>query len=312
MTKVNTVLGPVPVAALGRALMHEHVFLANPGWDLDSRNAARRESDLTQISTELAALREYGVKTILDPSPADIGRNLSFMVDVARRSGINIIATTGLYKEDHWLPVYFRLLEIDEIADWMVSELTEGMGGTEIKAGAIKVATSLGRIGEFEEKTLRAAARAHKKTGAPIVTHTEGGTMGKEQIDIFESEGADLSRIVNGHCCGNSDLLNQFDILKRGAIVGVDRIGVASMMPDVVRRGIAMSIISAGYASQLLLSQDIVGIYYGRSTVTPPRPPERTYTNLLTDFIPKLREAGVAEMSIETVLADLPRKFFGD
>ncbi|MDO8672144.1 MAG: hypothetical protein Q7O66_12055 [Dehalococcoidia bacterium] len=155
MTKVNTVLGPVSLNELGRVLMYEDVFLANPGWELDGRNAARRESDLASISSELADLREFGVRTILDPSPADIGRNLAFMVEVAKRSGINIIACTGLYKEDHWLPVYFRLLEIDEIADWMVSELTEGMAGTDIKARATKVATSLGRIGDYEEQVLR-------------------------------------------------------------------------------------------------------------------------------------------------------------
>lgn len=312
MTKVNTVLGPVPTSELGRALLHEHVFLANPGWEIDGRNAARREHDLAKISGELAALREHGVRTIIEPSPADVGRDAGFMVEVAKRSGINIIACTGLYKEDHWLPVYFRLREIDEIAGWMVSELTEGMGGTGVKAGGIKVATSLGRIGEYEEKTLRAAARAHRRTGAPIVTHTEGGTMGREQLDIFESEGADLSRIVVGHCCGNSDLRYHFDILKRGAIVGLDRIGITLYMPEEIRRGIAMSIIAAGYASQLVLSQDIVGVYYGGNPLTPPRPPERTYTYVLTDFIPELREAGVGQRSIETILADLPRKLFGE
>jgi len=315
MKQVNTVLGPVPIDQLGWVLMHEHLIIFYPGWELDGRNSYDREHDIALLSEEVAGLRQFGVKTILDATPVDLGRDVGFMIEVAKRSGVNIIASTGLYMESNWFPTYFRMRTVDELTEWMVYEITEGIGETGVKAGAIKVATGHGRIGQHEEKALRAAARAQKKTGAPILTHTENGTMGKEQLDIFEEEGADLSRIIIGHSCGNSDLRYHLEILKRGAILGLDRIGITLLMPDEIRRGIAMNAIGAGYASQIIMSQDIVGATYGRISTLPAgtgRLPHRTYSYLLTDFIPKLRQAGVGERAIETIMCDVPRKFFGE
>ncbi|MDO8673705.1 MAG: phosphotriesterase-related protein [Dehalococcoidia bacterium] len=314
MTEVNTVLGPIPVSQLGRVLMHEHLVLFKEGWELDARNNHDRERDLESVSRQLAVLPEYGVKTIVDATVIEHGRDVAFMAEASKRSGVRIIASTGLLNEESGFPSYFRLRGIDEIAAWMVWELTEGMRGTSVRAGVIKVATGLGRIGLHEEKALRAAARAHKRTGAPILTHTDGGTMGKEQVDIFEEEGADLSRVIIGHSCGNSDLCYHFDILKRGANVGLDRIGYGVFMPDEIRRGVAMSAIAAGYASQVMLSQDMTSQYYGASPELVKAIENRGqlgYEYIMTDFIPKLREAGVSERSIEACLVDLPRRFLG-
>ncbi|MBI2863421.1 MAG: phosphotriesterase [Chloroflexi bacterium] len=318
--QVNTVLGPVSVNQLGWVLMHEHVIICNPGWELDARNTYDRERDVAAIAGKLATLLEYGVKTLVDATPIDLGRSVEYMVEASKRSGVNIIASTGLYSENRGFPSYFKSRSIDQIADWMVWELTEGMSGTTTKAGAIKVATGLGKIGQYEEKALRAAARAHKRTGAPILTHTDGGTMGGEQVDVFEEEGVDLSRVVIGHCCGNSDLRYHYGILRRGANIGLDRIGITYVMPDEVRRGIAMSAIAAGYASQLVLSQDTEGQIYGAPFFDSVAPPaegaqprrQRLYADMMSGFIPKLRETGVSERSIEACMVDLPRKVFGD
>ncbi|MBI2864005.1 MAG: phosphotriesterase-related protein [Chloroflexi bacterium] len=313
MTTVNSVLGPVPVSQLGRVLLHEHLISIYPGWALDARNSFDRESLLQSASSQLAALLEYGVRTIVDATPIDLGRDVSLLAEASRRSGVNIIASTGLYNERSGLLSYFRTREVDEIADLLVWELTEGMSGTGVRAGALKVATGLEKIGRHEVKALRAAARAHRRTGAPILTHTEG-CLGKEQLDIFEEEGVDLSRVIVGHSCGNSDLHYHFDILRRGANLGLDRIGIEGIVPDEVRRRIARSAIDAGYASQVVLSQDIALRMYGVHPVLTQAMQTRksqTYTYIMTDFLPKLREAGVSERSIDTCLVDLPRKFFG-
>lgn len=96
MIEVNTVLCPVPVSQFGLVLMHEHAFACIPGWEMDARNAYDREGDLESVSRQLAALLEHGVKTIVDATPVDIGRNVEFIVEVSQRSGANIIASTGL------------------------------------------------------------------------------------------------------------------------------------------------------------------------------------------------------------------------
>ena len=122
----------------------------------------------------------------------DIGRDVNFMAEAAGAAGIQLICATGLYKEDLGNTAYFKQRPVGEIADVYVAELTEGIARTGVKAGVIKCATSKDKVTEYEEKCLRAAARAHLKTGAPITTHTDDGTMGREQLDIFAAEGVDL------------------------------------------------------------------------------------------------------------------------
>lgn len=308
MTKVNTVLGPVPVEELGWTLMHEHIYIALLGWEFDPRNSFDWQQALESIAGEMGKLRDNGVRTVVDATTIDMGRNVEFLFDVAKRSGVNIVASTGLFTEGTGLPFYFRGREVDDIADWMVRELTEGMGRTSVRAGAIKVGTGLGRIGQYEEKVLRAACRAQRRTGAPIITHTEGGTMGREQVDIFEAEGADLSRVVIGHSCSNGDLRYHFDILRRGANLGVDKVGHNAYMPEDVRLAIITGAVAAGYAGQVMLSQDMIGSLDGRIL---PLSPMRVFDYIVTGFLPKLRDAGVSQRSIEAMLAGLPRKMFG-
>jgi phosphotriesterase-related protein len=202
----------------------------------------------------------------------------------------------------------------DEIADIYAAELTEGIGETGIKAGLIKAATGKDHITEYEEKCLRAAARASRRTGAPITTHTDDGTMGREQIDIFASEGVDLSKVIIGHSCGSANLGYHTDMLDRGCYLGFDRFGLDFLHPDRLRLASLIGLVGIGFEKQIVLSHDSVACILGRGLGLPPEVMEKIKnwkpTHIFKNILPKLREAGVPQQKIETMMVENPRRYF--
>jgi phosphotriesterase-related protein len=262
----------------------------------------------------LKELKDLGVNTFLDPCPNDIGRDVVFMAEAADQSGMNIICTTGLYKEDLGNTVYMKQRSADEIAEIYVTELTEGIGETGIKASLIKAATGKDHITEYEEKCLRAAARAAKKTGVPITTHTDDGTMGPEQLDIFESEGVDFKKVIIGHSCGSANLAYHTRMLDRGCYLGFDRFGLDFLHPDRLRLASLIGLLGVGFEKQIVLSHDSVACILGRGLGLPPEVMELIKnwkpTHIFKNILPKLREAGVPEQKINTMMVENPRRYF--
>jgi phosphotriesterase-related protein len=197
------------------------------------------------------------------------------------------------------------------MTDVFVRELVEGVGSTRIRAGIIKVATGANKITPYEETVLRAAARAHLATGAPITTHTDEGTMGPEQLDILCGEGVAPSAIVVGHSCGSSHLGYHLKMLDRGAYLGFDRFGLELLHPDRERLGALIGLVGLGFERQIVLSHDTVWCWRGRAPVLPPdMMPDWQPTHLFRKVLPRLREAGVAEEKIRTMLVDNPQRYF--
>ncbi len=315
MKAINTVLGTISPEQLGITLMHEHLLIGWAGWELDT-TAPRfdRKTALRNCLDRLKETRDLGLKSMVDPCPMDIGRDIVFMAEAAQASGINIIAATGLYKEDLGNVAYFRQRSVDEITAVYVREIKEGIGESGIKAGIIKCATGKGQITKYEENCLRAAARAHKTTGAPITTHTEEGTMGREQLDIFASEGVDLSHVIIGHSCGASDLRYHTEMLDRGCTLGFDRFGLDLLHPDKLRLAALIGLAGVGYEKQIVLSHDSVACWLGRALEIPPEAAKGianwTPTHIFKHILPTMRDAGVADQKINAMLVDNPRRFF--
>ena len=152
---------------------------------------------------------------------------------------------------------FARLMDSDQMADLFVREINEGMGDTLIKAGLIKCATGEGRISPKEEQVLRAAARAHQRTGCPILTHTTNG-LGSEQLDIFESEGVSPEEVILSHIgCERNPIEGSERVLRRGANVSFDRIGmVKAFYQDEHWLDVVGNAIKKGYINQIMLSHD--------------------------------------------------------
>jgi phosphotriesterase-related protein len=321
VSKINTVLGPISADQLGATLMHEHMVLAYPGWDLDAKCEQFEPGQLATICADaLGEVKKYGVKTIVDASPNDLWRNLELDKAVADKTGLNIICTTGMYTEAEGMPAYLKFrgqfLDIQtELYETFMHELTTGIGKSGAKAGLIKVATGRGSISPYEEKVFKAAARAQKETGVPITTHTEHGTMGPEQAALLLDEGVRPEKIVIGHMCGNCDMEYQLAVLNKGVTVGFDRWGVNALYPDNLRKDILLGLIGLGFANRIVLSHDCNAKWMGRPTELPDfvktSLADWNYTHLFKDIIPQLNKSGVTDEQVRQMLVENPRRIFG-
>jgi phosphotriesterase-related protein len=314
MKQVQTVLGPVSVEQLGVTLMHEHLVIGWPGWVFDPLARFDRMRVTNLLIERLHELKALGVSTFVDPCPIELGRNPELAAAVAEATGMNIICATGLYTNRLGIPVYFRQRSVDEIAEIFTREVTEGIGSSGIRAGLIKCASGLNEITRHEEKCLRAAGRAHRATGAPILTHTESATMGNEQLNILASEGVDFGRVIIGHCCGSANLEYHLGLLDRGVYLGFDRFGLETLFPDRLRIAALAGLLAIGYAKQIVLSHDYVGCFLGRSMFRTPESQQGlqkwSYTHLFKEVLPKLHAIGVSEAQVQTMLVDNPRRYF--
>ncbi|MEE9285922.1 MAG: phosphotriesterase-related protein [Dehalococcoidia bacterium] len=318
--QVQTVLGPIGVDDLGLTLMHEHLKVGFPGWQVDTTLEWDRDAELEEAVQRLQQLKALGVATFVDPCAMELARDPDFMAEVSRQSGVNIVCSTGLYLE-HGLdlagfPAYFRVKSIEQIQRIYTTELTRGIGPDRVRPGIIKVATGPKHIGDNEEKSLRAAARTAQATDVRITTHTTMGTMGNEQMDIFLSEGMQPHHVVIGHCDWNHDPAYHRSLLERGCYIGFDGIGIDALCPDEVRIKNLVELTGDGFARQIVLSHDNIGCWHFSPGDVPEGlragldRPKRRYTYLIEEFIPRLLEAGVSESTVHTMMVENPRRYF--
>jgi len=251
---VMTVLGPVDPGALGFTLHHEHV-ICKP-LDVGTDDSDLMLDDPATAVAELEGFFSAGGRAVVDMTPADYGRDIADLGWVAQHSPVHLVAITGHHKDKHAAP-FLGEQPIAEIAARNVREVTEGIDGTTVKAGLIKFGTSLDRITPAEERVLRAAARAHLATGAPISTHTDRGTMAREQIALLREEGVDPARVIVGHLDFALDEGYLRSILETGAFVSFDQWSKTKYAPDEARAAMVKTLAAAGHAGQLLLSGDL-------------------------------------------------------
>ncbi|UPJ59935.1 hypothetical protein [Bradyrhizobium sp. 192] len=322
---VQTVTGAIPTEALGRTLMHEHLFVAYPGATFDPLAKFDRVEFINEAVRRLVELRtEHGVRSFVDPCPIELGRDVAMMKEVSEKSGVYIVCTTGFYYEGGGLPVYWRARTVDEIAELYVREITHGIGGTGVKAGALKVSSGADVITEHEKKFLAAACIAHTATGAPIITHTTGGSAGPEQQTLFAASNVAAHRCLIGHCCDNPDPAYHRRIVAAGSYIGFDQIGYASLQRDEVRANNISKLVRDGFRAQIIMSQDRYCGLLGKllrqfrpeelaivEELRSKSPPySYPFTYIFREFLPMLRARGVAQEDIVSILEDNPRRFF--
>jgi phosphotriesterase-related protein len=322
--QVQTVTGPIGLDQLGRTLMHEHLFIAFPGAEFDPSAAFDRAGFVAEAVRRLRQLRiEHGVRSFVDPCPIELGRDAALMREIAEKSEMNVVCTTGFYFEAMGLPVYWRARTVEEIAELYIREITRGIGTTGVKAGAIKVATGAPAITALEHKFLEAACLAQQATNVPIITHTQDGYAGPEQQEAFAKGGVPAHRCLIGHCCGNADPAYHQRVVDGGSYIGFDRIGILRYQPDEVRADNLVRLVRNGHRAQIIMSQDRHCGWLGKFARQIPAeeqaridalqaegrwPPPYTY--LFTDFVPMLQARGLSEHEIHSILDDNPRRFF--
>jgi phosphotriesterase-related protein len=317
--RINTATGPVEVEALGKTLMHEHLAIGFPGWDSDTAHASPGFREMAAVCLDkIQELKAAGFSTLLDPCPNDLGRDVALMAAVAARAGFNIVFATGLYH--HHLggaPYWSHKFQYDpdaeqKLSDLFVKELTEGVTDTGIKAGVIKVATAMPPFTDYEKTVFRAAAKASLATGAPITTHTDA-VMGDEQLALLTSLGVPAHQIVIGHSCGSADHDYHMKIVNGGAYIGFDRFGMEFIQPDSVRVASLVKLLQKGAGAQVMISHDSVWCWRGHMLPPPVLQMleaggmSMRFTRVIA---PMLKEAGVSDTVIDSMLTDNPRRYF--
>lgn len=308
---VETATGPISTGDLGFTLMHEHIFVLSEGvaanfpcvWDAEAYKKLAVET--------LRRLKERGVSTLVDMTVLGTGRNVPLVEQVAHESGLQVIVATGLYTYDA-LPHYFETRSINDMVDLFVRDVTDGVQGTSVRAAILKCATDNAGVTPGLEKVLRAVAKAHRRTGIPISTHTEARThQGLAQQDIFESEGVDLSRVVIGHCGDTDDVAYLTKLLKRGSYIGMDRFGLDIFLPTDKRVAVIARLCEMGYANRMVLSQD-AAVYMDWFTpeILKALGPNWSHFHIVDDVLPALKQAGVSDDQVRLMTVENPRRIF--
>ena len=314
MTTVNTVLGPVDTSDLGFTLSHEHVGTNAAGIRQTYPDFIDRSGMKEQATAALKEAYDEGLRTMVDVSTFDLGRDVELMAEVSRGSGVHIIAATGNHLA---VPRPFGDVSPDVIAPLYIKEIEEGIEGTGIKAGIIKVASDRGGVTPPQEVVLRAAARTHLRTGTPISTHTwSPDRVGDRQVEVFEEEGVDLNRAYIGHSNDDTDLDYLLGLLDKGVWLGLDRFpgGRVAGTPDWEgRTELVKKLIDAGHKSRIMLSHDysVPKARNGAEIQEERRKANPDGFNFITrKVLPRLKELGVSDEDIRQIMEDNPRRFF--
>ena len=285
----------------GYTLMHEHITIDLSG--------VKKDTDCqldcyAETVAEFKKLYEYGVRRIVDVTNDGMGRNPEYVTNVEKETGIRIVHSTGFYKEP-FLPERVYTQSVQELADWMIGEIRNGIDGG-VRPGMIgEIGTSKNAMMEMEKKVFDASVIAAKETGLPIYTHTTLGPYAPEQAAYFKATGLPMARIVLGHLdlCGDLDYIRR--VLDSGICIGFDTVGKNNYFPDAKRVEFLLALEAEGLLDQIVLSEDLTRKshlkYKGGIG----------YCYLFETFLPMLKEAGLKQESLDKMLIHNPARILG-
>lgn len=311
MSFARTVLGDIPAEELGVTYAHEHLVI-------DGGRPVEREpefllNDPDRLTRELVDAAAHGLRSAVDAMPVDAGRNVLLLAQLARRSGVNIVAVTGFHHDRYYGPTHWsaRASE-DELADLFVADLEQGIDAndyagpivrrTEHRAGAIKVAGSEGGPSDRDARIMRAAAEAHRRTGAPILTHCEHGTGALEQVRLLTDAGVPPERLILGHVDKVTDPGYHRELADSGATLQYDQAFRWGERPNGTLELLAM-MVEYGLADHVVLGMDAARFRYYRAYGGEPG-----LDYLLTGFSAEMAARGLDEETRHRIFVETPAR----
>jgi predicted metal-dependent phosphotriesterase family hydrolase len=301
---VRTVRGDVPPEVLGATYCHEHLR-TRPTGEWTGGDPDLVLDDERRALAELGLFRDAGGGTIVEVSTEELGRDPDGLRRLAERSGAHIVAATGHICETYWRGVVdVGARTEDELSGGFVRDLVEGINGTIVRAGVIKVGSSEGGPTRTERRVMRAAVAAHRSTGAPITTHTTAGTAPLQQLDVLEAAGVASDRVCVGHLDRRLDWDEHAEVARRGAFLGYDCIAKEQYQPDAERVRFILGLVELGYGGRILLAGDMARRSYLRSWGGGPG-----YPFILGSFLPGLVSAGLSEDAARALVVENPARF---
>jgi phosphotriesterase-related protein len=283
---VATVIGQVSVRDLGMVLMHEHVMVDFIGADKASRSRYDAD-DVTRVALpHLKELKQLGCQTLVECTPAFLGRNATLLQRLSRESGLHIISNTGYYGAagDKHLPAHAFRESAGQLAQRWIDEHRRGIDGSGIMPGFMKIGVDPGGLSDVDRKLVEAAAIAHKATGLPIASHTVDGTTAHQELDILDALGVPAGAFIWVHAHNERDQASLKRAAERGAWVELDGIG-----PDSVDRHVQLvkMMADSGHLGRVLVSHDAGWYHVGEEGGGTFRP----FDTMFRAFVPAIRQA---------------------
>ncbi|MCE7039897.1 phosphotriesterase [Dyadobacter sp. CY312] len=298
-TKIVTLSGEINASKLGRTLIHEHVLVDFIGADKINPNRWEHDQVIKKVLPYLLDIKAKGIKTIVECTPAFLGRDVKLLQKLAHQSGLQILTNTGFYgaSDNKYLPSFALTETATELANRWIAEFKRGIDGTDVKPGFIKIGVNPGSLSDLHKKLISAAAIAHLQTGLTIYSHTGPAIPAFEQLEILKQSGVHPSAFVWVHANGSDE--DFLKIAKMGAWISLDGIDDGNM--DKNAKTISL-LKSSGLLNKVLISHD-AGWYK-------PGEPDggafKGFTTISDKFIPYLKSNGFKQKEIDQILINNP------
>ena len=302
---VVTVRGPVDPAALGVTLVHEHVLVDFVGADKVDRRRYDAEEVVRTALPHLVALKERGARTLVECTPAWLGRDPALLRQLSEASGLHIVTNTGYYgaAQHKYLPAHAYEESAERLADRWTAEWHDGIEGTGIRPGFIKTGVDAGALSPVDRKLVTAAALCHRRTGLRIHCHTGDGRAAMDILSVLAQQRVSPNAFVWVHAQNEKDGALHRRAARAGAWIELD--GIAEESRDAHVSAVS-ALVRAGQLRRTLISQDSGWYHVGE----PGGGRFRPYTYLFDGFLPALRGAGLTERDVRTLLVENPARLF--
>ncbi|RKN47031.1 phosphotriesterase family protein [Streptomyces hoynatensis] len=315
-THVPTVRGPVDAEDLGPVLTHEHVFVRDLEFGLNYPRLWDGNTGVTEAARRLENAWEHGVRTLVDMTVIGQGRDLGLIRRVAELTRVNIVLATGLYALDG-LPQLLRLRGPgtplggpDPLVDLLEADVRTGIAGSGVRAALVKFVCEKTEDDATVRRLAAAAAEVHRRTGVPVVVHTEpANTSAMKALTLLGDLGVDPHDVVLAHAGDIADPGYLRELAASGAYLGCDRFGMAALGPDDQRIATVAALLVEGHIDQVLLSQDCPAfIDHVTEEQRAQLNPDWDYAHLHSRVVPRLLAEGVSEKEIDALFVANPRR----
>ncbi len=302
--KIITVTGEINAKDIGITLEHEHVLVDFIGAEKVSADRYNQDTAFHQILPYLNELEEHGVKTFVECTPSYLGKDVTLLKRLSEETGLNIITNTGFYGafDNKFIPQHVLGMSAEMIAQFWIAEFEQGIDGTGIKPGFIKIAVDRKPLSEFHASLARAAALAHKETGLTIMSHTGPAVGAFQQLEILSEEGVSPEAFIWTHASDEEDWMKLVEAAQMGCWISLDKYGWSE---EALKGETLAYLKEQNVLDKVLISHD-AGWYE-------PGKPERkfkSYTPIFKTLIPNLKEKGFTEEDINLLLVENPAKAF--
>lgn len=298
---IQSVTGEVTADRLGLTLMHEHVLVDFIGADKVSPSRYSADEAFKVVLPHLQKVHALGCETLVECTPAFLGRDPVLLRRLSEASGVRILTNTGYYgaAKDKHLPAHAFTETADRLASRWTAEAERGIDGTSIRPAFMKIGVDEAPLSEIDAKLVRAAAITHSRTGLPIASHTGTGAAAMAELDILERSGVPLTSFIWVHAQNERDTTFHIQAARRGAWVEFDGISVTSVARHVELVALMKK---NGLLDRVLVSQDAGWYHVGEALGGA----FRAYTALFELFVPALGKEGFNADDVRTLLVTNP------